>query len=563
MKIFSLFGEVFIEDEKAKKALDNTEKKAGKVGERLKSMIGTAAKVGAGIAAAGAAAGAGMLAMANKVAGTTDRIDKLSQKIGLSRQGFQEWEFVLSQSGASIETLQTGMKTFVEQIEQASRGTGEGARAFERLGISITDANGNLKDQETLFNETVVALQNMEDGAEKAALANQLLGRAGSELMPLLNGAAGSVDEMKQKARELGLVISDETVDAGVKFTDTMDQLKRSGGALFTQIGAGLIPIFQQLAEWIMAHMPQIQAVSKVVFDAIQTGVSYVVNWIGALISWLSEWRTNNDQTLTGIQEKFSAMVEAIVGFIQSFVDWAKEVWQAYGDDVLNILQVLWNEITLIFETAIAFVTEIFNAFAALFRGDWDALWASVKNILQITIDFVIGTIENAIDLILRLFGTDLATVKEKVSEVFNNVKDTIFSIWDKIVGKIEDAIANIRKAIDKVKDTFNKAKDFFSGGGFSGGIGGIGGGSGVGIPVPGYADGTDFHPGGPAIVGERGPELLELPRGSKVTPMEEVSLQQPITIQINNPTLFNDRDADRLGELIVGRLRTLGVKIE
>src|SRR5690606_14737850 len=117
--------------------------------------------------------------------------------------------------------------------------------------------------QETLFNEVMVALQNMEDGTEKARLANELLGRSGSELMPLLNGAAGSIDAMKQQARDLGLVISDDAVDAGVLFTDTMDQMKRSLGAVFTQIGAAVIPIFQKMADWILDHMPQIQAVFK------------------------------------------------------------------------------------------------------------------------------------------------------------------------------------------------------------------------------------------------------------------------------------------------------------
>ena len=124
------------------------------------------------------------MGVATKTAATTDRIDKMSQKIGISRQGFQEWEFILSQSGTDIEKLQMGMKTLVSQADQADKGVGKGADNFARLGISVRDATGNLKDQETLFNEVVVALQNMEDGTEKARLANELLGRSGSELMP-------------------------------------------------------------------------------------------------------------------------------------------------------------------------------------------------------------------------------------------------------------------------------------------------------------------------------------------------------------------------------------------
>src|SRR5690606_39491274 len=68
-------------------------------------------------------------------------------------------------------------------------------RRSSDLGVSVKDASGNVKDQETIFNESVVALQNMEDGTEKAKLANDLFGRSGAEMMPLLNGAAGRSEE--------------------------------------------------------------------------------------------------------------------------------------------------------------------------------------------------------------------------------------------------------------------------------------------------------------------------------------------------------------------------------
>lgn len=91
MQLFSVLGSVFIDDKDSSKKLDNINQKAEGVGGKLRNMIGTAAKWGKGIATAGAAAGAALFATATKAAAATDRVDKLSQKIGISRQSFQEW----------------------------------------------------------------------------------------------------------------------------------------------------------------------------------------------------------------------------------------------------------------------------------------------------------------------------------------------------------------------------------------------------------------------------------------------------------------------------------------
>ncbi|SNS85064.1 phage tail tape measure protein, TP901 family, core region [Anaerovirgula multivorans] len=143
-------------------------------------------------------------------------------------------------------------------MDETIRGSGKGAEAFAKLGLSATDSTGALKSQEQMFEETVIALQNMEDGTEKARLATELFGKQGSELMPLLNGAAGSVEEMKKQAHELGLVLSDEAIDAGVVFTGQTDQVKRMLGSVATQVGVGLMPIISKFLDWVMQYMPEI-----------------------------------------------------------------------------------------------------------------------------------------------------------------------------------------------------------------------------------------------------------------------------------------------------------------
>jgi len=162
------------------------------------------------------------------VAGATDRVDKMSQKIGISRQSFQEWDFILSQSGASVDGLQMSLKTLSTATEQADRGSKEYVDTFEQLGVAIYDTNGELKNQEELFNDVFTALANTENQTKRTALASALLGRSATELSPAFNAGGDAIDAMRKQAHDLGLVLSDDLIDKGVVLTDNVDKLKRA-----------------------------------------------------------------------------------------------------------------------------------------------------------------------------------------------------------------------------------------------------------------------------------------------------------------------------------------------
>lgn len=243
-------------DPSVKRNFQTASKQLGDMQKKIGSAVKTGAKFAVGFAGVATAVAGSATLMANKFAATGDRIDKLSQKIGLSRQAFQEWEFILSQSGTDIEKMQIGLKTLTDRMDEAKNGIGDGAKNFKRLGLSATDSTGALKSQEQMFEETVEALQNMPDGAEKARIAFELFGRSGQELMPLLNGASGSVDEMKKKAHDLGLVIGDDAVDGAILWTDTMDQAKRALGGLFNTVAASALPKMQKFLDYGISKLP-------------------------------------------------------------------------------------------------------------------------------------------------------------------------------------------------------------------------------------------------------------------------------------------------------------------
>ena len=418
-----------IDDKDAIDALNKTSKKGEETSGKLSKMAGVGLKAGAAVGAGAVAGGAALFGMANKAAGTTDRIDKLSQKIGFSRKGFQEWEFITSQSGMSIETLQGGMKTMVNRMDEAIAGTGKGADAFKALGISAVDSSGQVKTQEQVFEEAVVALQGMKDGAEKAQIANELFGRSGSEMAPLLNGAVGSIDDMKNKAGELGLVLSDEAVNSGVLFTDTMDQTKRMLGAVTTQIGVGVMPMFQTFMEWVMEHMPAIKEVMGTVFGAI-------------------EWVVTN--VVTVFREHLLPIIMTVVG-------WIKENMPAIKETVSNVFEgvkTVWEEtLKPAFEAILGLVRTVWDLFLLAWPSiklalttAFDAMKLAWNTVLKPTFDFVI-------DLVNKL-KEKFDEQMPKIEQFFKGMSDSIEWAWTNV---LKPAIEAAGEIVQWLFDQFNE----------------------------------------------------------------------------------------------------------
>lgn len=211
------------------KSVDDSDKKVTKFGS-------TAKKIFAGVTVAAIAATIKKMAdLTIQTASLLDRVDKMSQKIGISREMFQEWDYILSQNGASVDGLQVGLKTLSTAVDEANQGTKTYTEMFDRLNVSVTDANGNLKDQEAIFNEVFTALAGMENQTERTALATRLLGRSATELAPALNAGADAIENSRKKAHELGIVYEDELIDNGVRLTDNVDSLKRAFTAWRTE----------------------------------------------------------------------------------------------------------------------------------------------------------------------------------------------------------------------------------------------------------------------------------------------------------------------------------------
>ncbi|GEM_PF-2138988 len=279
--------------EKAKQELNDVGDTAQKQESKF-SKFGSALKTGATIgvtAVAGLATG--LAKMATGTAETAKEIDRLSQQTGMSTTAYQEWDYVMQQLGYSMEQAAGDFSALGEKAMDAANETGEGAELFGLLGVAVTDTTGKMKSQEQIFSETITALQGMEDVTQRNAIASALLGTTGEELTSILNMTGTEVDAMKQKAHDLGAVMSKESIDASVKFGNSLGDLKASFGGVVAELGVAFMPLLQNLADWTIAHMPEIKKTMEVVFGAVKIAVDIAgksFNAILPILVALYEW---------------------------------------------------------------------------------------------------------------------------------------------------------------------------------------------------------------------------------------------------------------------------------
>lgn len=162
-----------------------------------------------------------------------DNLSKMAQKTGIAASKLSEYKYAADLAGASIDDVQKSLSRLAMSMQDAiANPASESARAFQALGISVRDANGNMRSTSTVFEQIADKFAASADGPEKAAISMRLLGKSGTELIPFLNSLREGTDE----AKRLGRTISDDFAKQSEVFNDNIERMGK-------KIQAALIPV--------------------------------------------------------------------------------------------------------------------------------------------------------------------------------------------------------------------------------------------------------------------------------------------------------------------------------
>lgn len=331
----------------------------------------------------------GLMDCSVAAAKNADSLITLSSQTGLSVERLQELQYASELVDVSIDQIADALKSMIGTMKDATSGTGDAAEAYKRLGVRVTDAQGNLRDSNEVFEEIIRRLSEVKNPTERAALAMKIFGEEAGRLNPLIEDGGKKLKQLSKEAHDMGYVMSDETVSSLGALDDAMQRFDNTSEAVKNQMALALLPVLTS---------------------------------------------------------------------------------------VLNIITAIPPGVLSTVTVAVTLITTIAAAAKAL------------KTITSITSLFGISA--------TKTLGTILAVVAALIA---------LSAIIAVIAGKGNDlnrAMSSVGNAVGSVQGNVQKAQK----------------------TIPRYASGTDFHPGGWAMVGENGPEAVMLPRGTRVYTAQETA---------------------------------------
>lgn len=227
-------------------ALSKAERDAQK---RFKGIENAAQKMGYALGAAISAAGAATVIGVKSAIDYADKLNDMNIRLGVSAEALSGWGYAAKQSGTDIDALGVGLKKLAKNMAEALDPNSTQGRLFEGLGVSVTDASGKLKSVETILPEIANKFKELNNASLESAIAMDLFGRSGTDLLEFLNQGEDGLSDLRDRARELGVELSSSTLKSADEFNDTLGDIKTIVDGLWAQLAAALLPVLVDVAK--------------------------------------------------------------------------------------------------------------------------------------------------------------------------------------------------------------------------------------------------------------------------------------------------------------------------
>jgi hypothetical protein len=267
---------------------------AKKVQSDLNAVSKSLGTVGAALLGTGTATLAPLIASAISFGETGAAFDDVAQRTGLAGDAISELAHAADMSGTGIEALEKGVRKMQQTLIGAAEGSKTDIAALDALGLTVEDLAGKTGDQQ--FEMFAEALSQIEDPAERSSRAMDVFGKAGAELVPLLQEGSAGIQALREDARALGLQMSSEDVSAAAAFDDSLVRLKGSIKGIVLSIGGALAPTLTNASNlvttiaagtgnWIRENRGLVVAIAAVAIAAVAGGASLLAIAGGAVVA--------------------------------------------------------------------------------------------------------------------------------------------------------------------------------------------------------------------------------------------------------------------------------------
>ena len=490
-------------------AMSSIAKAADKVAAGAQKVADKTKKLSA--AAAGALGAIGGLAY--KTVQSADELNTLSKQTGFSVAELQKFQYAADLVDVSVEDI-TGSAT---KLKKAVAGD---SKELAALGVKTKNADGSFRDINDIFYDTLAALGDIDNETERDAAAMAIFGKSADSLAGIVDDGGKALKELGQEAEDMGLIMSEDTVDSLNEVNDKIDKLKAQAKARLAETGAKamavLTPVLEKVVGLLEKLFTWIGSLSEEQLQTIMTILAVVaaISPLATLLSKISGLVAAIPTLISGVSAALTWLMANPIALVIAAIVGLVVLIATKGDEIQALLQRLDDWLQGVFATD---WTEIFgpvlggilNGFFDIVKGVWD----SIKGIFDGIIDFVRG-----------VFTGDWTRAWNGVKNIFSSIMSGLANVFKSPLNLIISMINTIIDGINWLIDQANSLAGIF---GVN--IGKIG-------YIPMLANGGVVTKG-QAIVGEAGPELLNVSNGkTTVTPLTNgAAASAPTTIVVQS----------------------------
>ena len=534
-----------------------------KIGGAMGGIVGAMNPV---TLAAGALAG-GLFAGVKALGGFLekgDRLDKLSQQLGITVEAVQELGFAAEQSGASTEDVTSAFAKLAKKLPEILDGTSPLIAEMADLGIEVDKlfAEGDTPDQ--MFAKLADAIAGVEDPMAKLTIAQDLFGGSGVKLLPLLNAGSEGIAELRQQASDTGNVMSGEAATAAAMFNDKLNILKNGLSGIGQKVIGVLVPALLTMVSFLMDDVvpyfennviPTIKEIARVVIDVLNYAIGDVL-----IPTWKKIYEEVVPKFVALYTEHIKPFVDNIVGLFGSkgdgegggsgtsltgVINVLKTVFEITFDIIATVVTVAFDIIALAIGNALVVIGGIITILTGVFTGDWDKVWSGIQAIGERVWDSISALIQIAVDLwtgIFAAFGIDIGAV-------FKDAANGVIGFMEGLANGVIGAINAILRAWNSLQ--FELPKVEFLGVSI--------GGNEIGVPKIGLVDPISIPRLGKggivmrptiALIGENGPETVRPLRNDGAA---ELTINIYVSGDVYSVDDLRSRLASELASLIEG----------
>lgn len=334
-----------------------------------------------------------------------DNILTLSTNTGIAAETLQEYQYMAELTDTSLETITGSMAKLIRNMQNAKNGTGNAAAAFAAMGVSVTDANGELRDNEEVFTEVIDKLGKMSNETQRDAYAMDIFGKSAQDLNSLIAVGKDGIAAFAKEAHDMGYVLDEETLSSLGAVDDALVRLDNFMTMIKNTIGAALAPAVTELADELQAWARSVD------WEQVGQDVAEVGGAIKDFVMFVLENGSEILTVISGVGAGFATwkvvgLITSVVGAIKGFIGAAEGA--SIAQAALNAVMAA-NPIGIVVTAIAALVAAFVTAYKTNdeFREKVDAAWDAIKSKIQAVTDWI----KQRMDELREFFGLEGGSV--------------------------------------------------------------------------------------------------------------------------------------------------------